>query len=73
MSVTTFEKTVFTSKPTFTKLDQSIPVTHALDLLRNCYENILIRTCDTDVLNLLISYLSQFQLDDVNIYAHDKL
>ena len=48
-------------------------VTHALDLLRSGYRNILIRIFDTYVLNLLISCLSQFELDDVNVYAHDKL
>ena len=45
-------------------------VRHALNLLRNGYKSILIRTIDTDVLNLLISYFSQLELDDVNVYAY---
>ena len=83
MLVVTYENTSFTSKPACTELDQYIPVRpcgaeeadqklvrHALNLLRNGYKSILIRTIDTDVLNLLISYFSQFELDDVNVYAY---
>ena len=83
MLVVTYENTSFTSKPTCTELDQYIPVRpcgaeevdqrlvrHALNLLRNGYKSILICTIDTDVLNLLISYFSQFELDDVNMYAY---
>ena len=83
MLVATYENTTFISKHTCTELDQHIPVRpcdaeeadqkivmHALNLLRNSYKNIFIRTVYTDVPNLLISYLSQFELDDVNVYAH---
>ena len=86
MLVVTYKNTASISKPTCTELNQYIPVRacdaeevnqkivkHALNLPRNGYKNILIRTVDTDVLNLLISYFSQFELDDVNVYAHDKL
>ena len=85
MLVATYENTTFISKHTCTELDQHIPVRpcdaeeadqkivmHALNLLRNSYKNILIQNVDTDVLNLLFSYFSQFKLDDVNVYAHDK-
>ena len=75
MLVVTYENTSFTSKPACTELDQYIPVRscgpeeadqklvrHALNLLRKGYKSILIRTIDTDVLNLLISYFSQFDV-----------
>ena len=76
-----YGNTALTSKPTCTELDQPVYpcdaeeviqriVNHALNLLRNGYKNIFIRTVDTDVPNLLISYFSQFELDDVDVYAH---
>ena len=82
----TYKNTAFTSKPTYTELDQYKPlrpcdaeeadqkiVRNTSNLLRNGYKNILIRTVNTDVLNLHISYFSQFKFNDVSVYAHDKL
>ena len=82
----TYKNTAFTSKPTYTELDQYKPlrpcdaeeadqkiVRNTSNLLRNGYKNILIRTVNTDVLNLHISYFSHFKFNDVSVYAHDKL
>ena len=80
MLVVTYKITAFTSKPTRNKLEQYIPVRpcdaeeghqnivrHPLNLLRNGYSNILIPIFGTDVLNLLMSYFSHIELDDVNL------
>ena len=47
---------------------------HTLNLIHNDYRSILVRTIDTDVLNLLISHISQVELDDdVNIHVHELI
>ena len=49
--------------------DQSL-VRHTLNLIKNGYKNILVRTIDTDVLVLLISYIKKVELNDKEIHAY---
>ena len=43
---------------------------HTLNLINNDYKNILVRSIDTDVLVLLISYTGQVELNDIEIHAY---
>ena len=45
-------------------------VRHTLNLINNAHKNIFVRTTDTNVLVLLISYIGQFELNDIEIYAY---
>ena len=45
-------------------------VRHTLNLINNSYKNTLIRLVDTDVLVLLISYIGQVELNDIEIRAY---
>ena len=45
-------------------------VRHTLNLINNGYKNILVRTIDTDVLVLLLSYIGQVELNDIEIHAY---
>ena len=40
-------------------------VRYTLNLINNGYKNILVRTIDTDILVLLISYIGQVELNDI--------
>ena len=51
------------------KPDQQL-VRHTLNLNNNGYKNIFVRTNDTDVLVLLISYVRQVELTDIEIRAN---
>ena len=51
------------------KPDQQL-VRHTLNLNSNGYKNIFVRTNDTDVLVLLISYVRQVELTDIEIRAN---
>ena len=79
--VATYQNTSLISHLTCLELDQPVSVRpceseeadqrivrHALNLVYNGYKNILVRTIDTDVLVLLISHISQVQLNDAEIY-----
>ena len=83
MLVVTYKNTSLVSQPSCSELDQHVPtrpceaeeadqrlVRHALNIIANGYTNVLVRTIDTDVLILLVSYISQQQIGDgVNIHA----
>ena len=45
-------------------------VRHTLNLLNNGFTNIFVRTIDADVLILLISYIRQVELNDIEIRAY---
>ena len=45
-------------------------VRHILNLINNSYKNTLIHLVDTDVLVLLISYIGQVELSDIEIRAY---
>ena len=45
-------------------------VRHTLNLINNGYKNILAPTIDADVLVLLISYIRQVELNDIEIHAY---
>ena len=45
-------------------------VRHTLNLISNGYNNIIVRTIDTDVLILLISYIEQIELNAVELHAY---
>ena len=45
-------------------------VRHTLNLINNAHKNIFVRTIDTNVLVLLISYIGQFEVNDIEIYAY---
>ena len=51
------------------KADQRL-VGHTLNLINNGCKNILIHTIDTDILVLLISYIRQVELNDIEIHAY---
>ena len=84
MLVATYKNTSLVSHSSCEELDQHVPVRpcaaeeadqrlvrHTLNLIHNDYKNILVRTIDTDVLILLISYIAQLEVGgDVNIHAY---
>ena len=55
------------------KIVQMVPnpaTHHILNLINNGYKNILVRTVDTNVLVLMISYIRQLELNDIEIHAY---
>ena len=81
--IATYKNTSLSSKSSCSELETQVsvrpceaeeenqrPVRHTLNLINNSYKNIFVCTINTDVLVLLISYIGQVELNDIEIHPY---